>query len=108
MSRRIGEEYEGIISGVTAYGLYVELPNTIEGMVRIASIPDDYYLYDEESMSLIGKDYGQIYRMGQTVRIRVVHTDKLLRMIDFELVEEDDVDDFIYDEKEIIERYTNR
>ena len=108
MSRRIGEEYEGIISGVTAYGLYVELPNTIEGMVRIASIPDDFYIYMEESMSLTGKDYGRIYRMGQTVQVRVVHVDKLLRTIDFELVEEEEIDEASYNEKEIIDRYTDR
>lgn len=108
MSRRIGEEYDGIISGVTAYGLYVELPNTIEGMVRIGEILDDFYIYEEKSMSLVGRDYGKIYRMGQTVRIRVVHTDKLLRTIDFELVEEYDMDDLTYDEKEIIDRYTDR
>ena len=87
MSSRLGKEYEGIISGVTAYGVYVELPNTIEGMVRIASIPDDFYIYDEESMSLVGKDYGKVYRMGQSVCVRVVHVDKLLRTIDFELVQ---------------------
>lgn len=108
MSSRIGKEYDGIISGVTAYGLYVELSNTIEGMVRIGGMLDDFYIYEEKSMSLVGKDYGKIYRMGQAVRIRVVHTDKLLRTIDFELVEEDDVDGLTYDEKEIIDRYTNR
>ena len=59
MEKRIGKEYEGIISGVTSYGFYVELPNTVEGMVRIASIPDDFYIYQEESMSLVGKEYGK-------------------------------------------------
>ena len=108
MSSRLGEEYEGIISGVTAYGIYVELPNTIEGMVRIASIPDDFYIYDEASMSLVGKDYGKVYRMGQLVRVRAVHVDKLLRTIDFELAAEDELDDVSYNEKEIIDRYTNQ
>lgn len=88
MSKRIGEEYDGIISGVTAYGLYVELANTIEGMVRISTIPDDFYIYDENSISLVGREYQKTYTMGQSVRIRVVHVDKLLRTIDFELVEE--------------------
>lgn len=86
MSRRIGEEFEGIISGVTAYGIYVELPNTVEGMVRIASILDDFYIYHEESMSITGRDTGNTYTMGQAVRVRTVHVDKLLRTIDFELV----------------------
>ena len=91
MSRRIGEEYDGIISGVTAYGFYVELSNTIEGMVRISTIPDDFYIYDEGSVSLIGREYGKSYIMGQQVRVKVVHVDKLLRTIDFELVEETDL-----------------
>ena len=108
MSSRLGEEYEGIISGVTAYGIYVELPNTIEGMVRIASIPDDFYIYEEKSMSLVGKDYGKVYRMGQPVCVKAVHVDKLLRTIDFELVEEEEAEDDSYNEKEIIDRYTNR
>lgn len=90
MSKRIGEEFEGIISGVTAYGLYVELENTIEGMVRIHSIPDDFYIYDEANMSLVGKEYEKIYTMGQPVRIRVAQVDKLVRTIDFELVRDEE------------------
>ncbi|MGN0153084.1 MAG: ribonuclease R family protein [Lachnospiraceae bacterium] len=108
MGNRIGREYEGIISGVTAYGFYVELPNTVEGMVRIATIPDDFYIYHEESMSIVGKDYGKTYAMGQKVRVKVVHVDKLLRTIDFELVSEDDLVDVSYNEQELIDRYTNR
>ncbi len=106
MGKRIGAVYEGIISGVTAYGIYVELPNTVEGMVRIATIPDDFYIYYEESMSIVGKDTGKTYAMGQSVRVKVVHVDKLLRTIDFELAEADLVD-VTYDEKELIDRYTN-
>lgn len=86
MSRHIGEEFDGIVSGVTAYGLYVELPNTIEGMVRIATIPNDYFIYDEDNMTLVGKETGETYTMGQKVRVQVVHVDKLLRTIDFEFV----------------------
>lgn len=90
MSKRIGHEYEGIISGVTAYGLYVELPNTIEGMVRIATIPDDYYIYDEKEMAIVGKDSGRRFTMGQRVRVVTTNVDKLLRTIDFELIEEEE------------------
>lgn len=90
MSRRIGEVYDGIISGVTGYGLYVELDNTVEGMVRISSIPDDFYIYQEESMSIVGKDSGKTYTMGQKVRIKVVHVDKLLKTIDFEFAPEEE------------------
>lgn len=90
MSKCIGEVYEGIISGVTGYGLYVELPNTIEGMVRIASIPDDFYIYQEESMSIVGKTSGKTYVMGQKVKVRTVQVDKMLRTIDFELEEDEE------------------
>lgn len=107
MSKRIGEVFEGIVSGVTGYGMYVELPNTIEGMVRIASIPDDFYIYNEEEMSIVGKNTGKIYTMGQNVMVKVVYVDKLLRTIDFELVEEELVDTE-YDEKTIIDRYTDQ
>ncbi len=107
MSKRIGEVFEGIVSGVTGYGVYVELPNTIEGMVRIASIPDDFYIYDETTMSIVGKDTGKAFTMGQRVMVKAVHVDKLLRTIDFELVESELVD-VDYDENELINRYTNR
>lgn len=86
MAKRIGCEYDGIISGVSGYGFYVELDNTVEGMVRIADIPDDYYIYHEDTMTIEGKDTGKVYAMGQKVRIKVLHVDKLLRTIDFELV----------------------
>lgn len=107
MSKRIGEVFEGIVSGVTGYGVYVELSNTIEGMVRIASIPDDFYIYDETTMSIVGKDTGKTFTMGQRVMVKAVHVDKLLRTIDFELVESELVD-VDYDEDELINRYTNR
>ena len=108
MSRRIGEEFDGIISGVTAYGFYVELANTVEGMVRINSIPDDYYIYIEDSMSIVGKESGKTYTMGQAVKVRVVHVDKLLRIIDFELVEEPELVETDYKEQELINRYKNK
>lgn len=85
MSSRIGKCYDGIISGVTAYGLYVELPNTVEGMVRIADILDDFYLYNEQDMSISGMELGQTYRMGQKVRVCVARVDKVMRTIDFML-----------------------
>lgn len=90
MSKHLGESFDGIISGVTEYGFYVELYNTIEGMVRIATIPDDFYIYNEETMEIIGKKSGKIYRMGQQVNVVVVRVDKLLRVIDFELSKENE------------------
>lgn len=89
MSQHIGEVYEGVVSGITNWGMYVELPNTIEGMVRITSIEDDYYYYDEEKYELVGEASQRKFKLGQKVKVEVVKTDKLLRQIDFELVEEE-------------------
>lgn len=89
MSQHIGEEYEGVISGMTTWGMYVELPNTVEGMVRIGTITDDLYYYDEEKYQLIGQTDGRVFKLGQKVKIKVVKTDKVLRQIDFELAEEE-------------------
>ena len=85
MSKRIGEVYDGVISGITQYGLYVELHNTVEGMVRVASLDDDYYYYDEEKYEMIGQSTGKSYKLGQRVKIRVAAADKIMRTIDFEL-----------------------
>lgn len=87
MEDHIGETFEGVISGVTAWGLYVELPNTVEGLIHISKIPGDYYLYDERSYEMVGRDTGRRYKLGQTVKIVVVDTDKELRTIDF-MIEE--------------------
>lgn len=86
MSRHIGEEYEGVISGITAYGMYVELPNTVEGMVHVSNMRDDYYHYDEAHYEMTGEKTGRVYRLGQKVRICVEETDKINRTIDFSLV----------------------
>ena len=79
-----------MISGVTQYGIYVELPNTVEGMVRVTDMTDDYYAYYEESYQLVGEVTNRRYKLGQKVRIRVKDTDKFSRTIDFTLVEEED------------------
>ncbi len=88
MEKRIGEVYEGVISGITNYGLYVELPNTIEGMVHVTALQGDYFNYIESAYEMVGEHTGKSYKLGQTVQIRVIGTDKLLRTIDFELAEE--------------------
>lgn len=88
MSERIGECFEGVISGVTEWGFYVELPNTIEGLVHVTSLKDDYYHYDERSYELIGETTNHRYKLGQKVKVMVEATDKLLRTIDFCVVEE--------------------
>lgn len=85
MSNRIGKCYEGVISGVNGYGFYVELPNTVEGMVHISSLEDDYYYFDEEHYELVGETTHRVYALGQKVDVVVTGTDKLLRTIDFEI-----------------------
>ena len=88
MSDRIGEEFEGVISGITNWGMYVELPNTVEGLVRVTDMEDDYYIYDEERYTMTGEHTRKSYKLGQKVKVRVTATDKLQKVIDFELVEE--------------------
>ena len=90
MRRRIGEVHEGIISGVTNWGIYVELPNTIEGMVHVSILPGDYYYYDEKTYSMVGERTGRTFKLGEKVKIRVKDVDMMLKNIDFELVEDDD------------------
>lgn len=87
MMDKIGEEYEGIISSVTSFGIFVELPNTIEGLIHVSYMTDDYYHYDESSYSLIGERTGRIYRIGDKVRIKVSGVNIEERKIDFELLE---------------------
>ncbi len=88
MSKHIGEEFEGVISGITQYGMYVELPNTVEGMIHISNMRDDYYRYDEEHYEMVGERTGKRYKLGQTIMICVEDTDKLARTIDFSIVDE--------------------
>lgn len=83
MSKRVGQIYEGVISGVTNWGFYVELPNTVEGLVRVSDLYGDYYLFSEEKMELRGERSGRIYRLGQKVKVTVSGTDKLTRTVDF-------------------------
>ncbi len=83
MSDKIGQVFEGIISGVTNWGIYVELPNTIEGMVALAMLDDDYYEFNEKNMSVFGKRTGKSYRLGDKVSVVVTKVSKELGTIDF-------------------------
>ena len=83
MESRIGEVYEGVISGVTEWGFYVELPNTIEGLVHVTTLTDDYFHYNESTYELIGEATGKRYKLGQKVNVVVAGTDKMMRTIDF-------------------------
>jgi ribonuclease R len=86
MADKIGEEYDGIISSVTNFGLFVELPNTIEGLVHVSYMTDDYYRFDERHYAMIGERTGNVYRIGDEITIRVVKVNKDERVIDFEIV----------------------
>ena len=88
MSRHLWEEYDGVISGVTGWGLYVELPNTVEGLVHVASLQGDYFEYNENAYEMVGQRTGKTYRLGQTVRVQVVKADRTTRTVDFELAEQ--------------------
>ena len=87
MAEHIGEVYEGVISGVASYGMYVELPNTVEGLVHVTSLTDDYYQYFEDTFELVGEVTNRHYKLGQKVYIRVIGVDEIVRTIDFELAE---------------------
>lgn len=89
MEDRIGEVYEGVISGVTSWGIYVELPNTVEGMIHVSKLPGDYFYYDENAYEMIGEHTKITYKLGQRIRIVVDHVDKIGRTIDFAIPEED-------------------
>ena len=88
MSDHIGEEYEGMISSVTQFGFFVELPNTIDGLVHITELRDDYYHYDEKNLMLVGEMTGRTYKLSDKVKIRVLSCNKKERTIDFELVDQ--------------------
>ncbi|MCI8838490.1 MAG: ribonuclease R [Hungatella sp.] len=85
MSRHVGEVFEGAVSGVTNWGLYVELPNTVEGLIHISELKGEYFVFDEEHMELAGDVTGTRYKLGQKIRVRVKGCDKLTRTIDFVL-----------------------
>ena len=88
MSAHIGEKFDGVISGLTGYGMYVELSNTCEGLVRLESMTDDYYIYDEGNYVIVGETTGRRFGLGDRAAIIVVGTDITARTIDFELTEE--------------------
>lgn len=83
MERFIGQEFEGIISGVTSWGFYVELPNTVEGLVHISELRDDYYVFLEERYELSGEMTGKTYKLGQTIRVQLTGCDRFSKTIDF-------------------------
>lgn len=95
MENKIGQMFGGVISGLTNWGIYVELPNTVEGLIPMVRLHDDYYNYDEKTLCLIGERTGRIFRLGDQVKVEVLSVDKRMRTIDFSLVY-DDLDEESY------------
>ena len=86
MEDKIGEEYDGIVSSVTNFGIFVELDNTVEGLIRYEKLGDEYFIYNEERREAIGENSHKVYKIGDKVKIKVIDANKLLRRIDFEIV----------------------
>ena len=87
MEAHLGETYEGVISGVAEYGFFVELPNTVEGLVRVTELKDDFYQFYDDSYELVGEATNRRYKLGQTVSVCVMAADRMTRTVDFVLAE---------------------
>ncbi|ACB85577.1 ribonuclease R [Natranaerobius thermophilus] len=88
MEQFVGDDFPGIVSSVTSFGIFIELPNLVEGLVHVSSMTDDYYYFDEEKFALIGEQTRKTYRIGDEVKVKVVKTSKEDCQVDFELVED--------------------
>ena len=86
MSYRIGEEYEGVISAIVSFGIFIELENTIEGLVSIKNLDDDYYNFIPENFTMVGLRTNKIFTIGQKVKVRVIGANKFTKKIDFKFV----------------------
>ena len=87
MQRHIGEEFEAVVSGIMSYGIYAELPNTVEGLIHVTRMYDDRYYYKEDTMEMYGIDTGRVFRLGDKIWVRVADADKETRTVDFELAD---------------------
>lgn len=94
MAERIGECYDGVISGVTQWGIYVELPNTVEGLIHVSTLPGDYFYYDENAYEMVGRDTGKTYKLGEKIRIQVKDVDRITRTVDFRIPLEDEEEEW--------------
>ena len=90
MEAHLGEVFEGVVSGITQWGIYVELPNTVEGLIHVAKIPGDYYYYNESTYEMVGEATGRTYKLGMKVKVMATATDTFTKTIDFALVQEDE------------------
>ena len=89
MHDKIGEIYDGIISNITSFGVFVELENTVEGLIRFENLGNEYYIYDEEHKYLIGERTHETLKVGDKMKIRVIEANKLLRRISFERIKDE-------------------
>lgn len=89
MSKHLGQDFDGVISGVTEWGVYVEIiENKCEGMVPIRDLDDDYYVFDEKNYCLVGRKYQRRFQLGDPVRVKVAKANLDKKQLDFVLVEE--------------------
>lgn len=93
MEERVGEIFQGVVSGVTAWGVYVELPNTVEGLVHISKLPGDYYYYNADNCEMVGGSTGRSFKLGMPVEVCVDGCDRFNRTIDFSIARGEDWDD---------------
>ncbi|MBD5445118.1 MAG: ribonuclease R [Lachnospiraceae bacterium] len=89
MEDHIGEIYEGVISGITSWGVYVELPNTIEGLIHVSKLPGDYFYYDENTYEMVGQGTGKKYRLGEQIKVCVDSVELNEKVIDFSIPDDE-------------------
>ena len=92
MEDHVGERYEGVISGITQWGIYVELPNMVEGLVHVSTLAGDFFYYNEETYEMVGRDTGKTYKLGQRITVQVKGADRLAGVVDFIIPEEEAAD----------------
>lgn len=86
MQNKIGKEYEGIVSGITAFGMFVELENTVEGLIKFEDLGNEYFIYNDENKTLVGENSKKIYKIGDKIKIKVIYANKQLRRINFKAI----------------------
>lgn len=89
MEASLGEEFDGVVSGITSWGIYVELENTVEGLIHVSKLPGDYFYYEEASYEMKGRSTGQVYKLGMPVRVRVDGADRITRTVDFSIAQKE-------------------
>ena len=95
MQDKIGNEYNGIVSSITSFGMFVELENTVEGLIRFEDLGDEYFIYDEDRKTLLGEQTKTIYKIGDKIKVQVTRADKQTRQIDFKKVQEEVIEETI-------------